>query len=44
MMLAERIGVSEADMDELIEYLLVDDVELPRTVSDDQFPNTQQHI
>ena len=25
MMLTERMGVSEADMDELIEYLLADD-------------------
>ena len=45
MLLAERIGVEETDMDELIECLLVDDVRLPRTVSDVQSPNTQQqHI
>ena len=45
MMLAERMGVEETDMDELTECLLVDDVRLPRTVSDVQSPNTQQqHI
>ena len=45
VMLAERMGVEEIDMDELIECLLVDDIRLPRTVSDVQSPNTQQqHI
>ena len=39
MLLAERMGVSEADMDELIECLLVDDDELTETVSDEQLPN-----
>ena len=39
MFLAERLGVEETDMDELIECLLVDDDELTETVSDEQLPN-----